>query len=62
MPEPVKLDLTEVDGNAYAVLGAFKREARRAGWTPDEIKEVIDKAMSDDYNNLIATIMENTCD
>lgn len=62
MPEPVKLDLTTVDGNAYAILGAFMHAANCAGWSRTEIKEVTDKATSGDYNNLVATIMENVCD
>ena len=55
----VKLELVGLDGNAFAVMGAFQRAARRQGWTPEEIKSVIDECMSGDYDNLLATIMDN---
>jgi len=48
-----------LDGNAFAIMGAFQRQARREGWTPAEIKEVLDKAKSGDYSHLIATIADH---
>ena len=54
----VNLDLTTVNGNAFFILGAFHKQARKEGWNREEIKEVLDKAKSGDYNNLIGTIME----
>jgi hypothetical protein len=56
MKNEVNLELVGMDGNAFAILGAFQREAKRAGWTPDEIDEVKIEAMSGDYDNLLATI------
>ena len=56
------MQLVGLDGNAFAVLGAFQREARRQGWTPEAIKKVQDKAMSGDYDNLLSTIMDNVED
>ena len=29
----VNLDLVGVDGNAYSIMGAFSRQARREGWS-----------------------------
>jgi hypothetical protein len=55
----VKLELVGLDGNAFSVMGAFQRAARRQGWTPEEIKSVIDECMSGDYDHLLATIMDN---
>ena len=55
----VKLELVGLDGNAFAVMGAFQRAARRQGWTPEEIKSVMDECMSGDYDHLLSTIMEN---
>ncbi len=55
----VPLKLIGLDGNAYSVLGAFRRAATRAGWTPDEIKAVFDEAASGDYDHLLATIMDH---
>ena len=48
-----------LDGNAFAIMGAFQRQARREGWTKEEINEVLDKARSGDYSNLISTIAEH---
>lgn len=52
----VKLKLIGLNGNAFALLGAFKRQAQREKWTPAEITLVIDKAMSGDYNELLRTL------
>lgn len=57
----VNLDLVGVNGNAFAIMGAFKRQATRDGWTKEEIDLVLDEARSQDYNHLIAVI-ENHCD
>ena len=56
----VKLELVGLDGNAFSLMGAFEQAARRQGWTPEEIKVVLDKCMSADYNNLLCTLMEYT--
>ena len=60
MKKKVKLQLVGLDGNAYSVMGAFQRAARREGWSQEEIKVVLNEAMSGDYNHLLATIMDNT--
>lgn len=62
MKKKVKLQLVGLDGNAYSVMGAFQRAARRQGWSQAEIKVVLDEAMSGDYNHLLATIMDNVED
>lgn len=56
----VILDLTQVDGNAFAILGAFKRAAQQQGWPKEEIDKVVKKAMESDYNHLLVTILDNT--
>ncbi len=45
-----------LDGNAFAIMGAFQKQARKEGWTKEEINEVLDKAKSGDYSHLISTI------
>jgi len=62
MKKKVKLQLVGLDGNAYSVMGAFQRAARREGWSQEEIKVVLNEAMSGDYNHLLATIMDNVED
>ena len=52
----VKMQLVGLDSNAYAIMAAFIRAARKQGWTHEESKAVIDEATSSDYNHLLATI------
>jgi hypothetical protein len=33
-------ELVGEDGNIFAILGRFKRAARRDGWTTEEVQEV----------------------
>lgn len=56
---PVKFRLVGHDGNAFALLGGFQTAAKKAGWTKEQIKEVIDEAMSGDYDHLLYTISSN---
>lgn len=57
----VNLDLVGVNGNAYMIMGVFKRQAKKEGWTQNEIDTVLIEAKSGDYNHLLATI-ENHCE
>jgi hypothetical protein len=54
----VNLKLVGQDGNAFAIMGAFQRQANKEGWSKQEINEVLDKAMGGDYSNLLSTIAE----
>jgi hypothetical protein len=54
----IDLDLTEVNGNAFSLLAAFQRQARREGWSADEIKSVLDDARSEDYEHLLRTLIK----
>ena len=53
----VNLDLTGLDGNAFSLMGAFSKQAKREGWTSDEIKEVIDECKRGDYDHLLRTLI-----
>ncbi|MCP4181182.1 MAG: hypothetical protein GY756_25750 [bacterium] len=57
----VNLDLIGVNGNAFMIMGVFQRQAKREGWTQEEIDLVLTEAKSGDYNHLLATI-ENHCE
>lgn len=57
----IKLNLPEIDGNAFALLGAFRRQATMEDWTQKEINEVLTEAQSKDYNHLITTLSDH-CD
>lgn len=52
----VNLDLEGQDGNAFNLLGLFQRQARKEGWSPEEIKEVINDATSSDYDHLLRVL------
>jgi len=53
------LKLVGTDGNAFAVLGAALRVAKRAGWTTEQWYAVRTEAMNGDYNHLLQTIMKH---
>ena len=55
----ISLDLVGLDGNAFSLMGAFSRQARREGWTKDEIGAVLSVAMDGDYDHLLCTLMEH---
>ena len=57
---PVKLKLVGLDGNAFFLMGAFQREARKQGRTSEEIKAVMDDCMSGDYNHLLGVLVAHT--
>jgi hypothetical protein len=61
MKKKVKLTLVGLDGNAFSLMGAFQRQARKEKWTKEEIDSVINNCMSGDYNHLLCTLMEH-CD
>jgi hypothetical protein len=52
----INLDLIGLDGNAFSVMGAFRNQAQREKWSKEEIDEVLQEAISGDYNHLLATI------
>ena len=56
----VTLELIGIDGNAYSIMGAFQRQARKENWTPEEINEVLTEAKSGDYDHLLQTIIAHT--
>ena len=56
----VKLNLEGLDGNAFALMGAFQRAARNQGWIKSEIEKVLNKCTNGNYDNLICTLIDNT--
>jgi len=59
LTKKVKLKLVGLDGNAFSLMGHFSKQARKEGWTRDEIDLVIAEAMSGDYDHLLCTLMEH---
>jgi hypothetical protein len=54
----VKLNLVGLDGNAFSLMSAFQKAARRQGWSVEEIKPILDECMSGDYDHLLATLSD----
>lgn len=55
----VTLNLVGQDSNAFALMGVFYRQARREGWTKEEIDSVIKECTSGDYDHLLTTLMDH---
>ena len=55
----IKLKLEGLDGNAFALMGAFRSQAKKEGWTNEEISAVLNKCMSGDYRHLLETLADN---
>ena len=49
----IEIDLTGPDGNAYVIMGYAKRFGKQVGISDSYIKEMLEKMMSSDYENLI---------
>ncbi len=60
--DKVRMTLAGVDGNAFALLGAFRRAASEQGWADEAVEAVAAEAMSADYAHLVATLMANIDD
>lgn len=58
----VRINLIGVNGNAFAIIGAWSKEARHQGWSKDEINKVVAEATSGDYTHLLATFLDHSVD
>lgn len=56
----VRMNLVGLDGNAFALMGEFQKNARRQGWEREEIEKVLDECTSGDYNHLLRVLMAHT--
>lgn len=56
----VKMKLVGLDGNAFGLMGAFQRTARKQGWSKEEVDVVIQECTRGDYNHLLATLIKHT--
>ena len=54
------MDWVGVKDNAFAMLGAFRKAARRHGYSQADIDRVIDDARSGAYEHLVSVLMRNT--
>lgn len=53
----MRYSLVGVDGNAFAVMGYTKRALKESGHG-EMVEEMMARAMSGDYNNLLCTCLE----
>jgi hypothetical protein len=58
----VEMRLVGQDGNAFSIMGRFQGQARKAGWTKEQIQQAISEMTSGDYDNLLRTVMKYTVD
>ena len=49
----ISVQLTGNDGNAFAIMGSVSKALKKAGATPEEVKQYMDESMAGDYNNLL---------
>lgn len=49
----IEIDLTGPQGNAYFLMGTAKNLGKQVGMGDSYIKEMLDKMMSGDYENLV---------
>ncbi len=49
----IEIDLTGPQGNAYFLMGTAKKFGKQLGMGDSYIKEMLDKMMSSDYENLV---------
>ena len=60
IPAPTKpaVKLIGGDGNAFAILGACQRAAKKVGWTAEQWSAVRDEMTLGDYDQLLGTAMK----
>lgn len=54
----IEVELVGQDGNAFAILGACRKAARKGGVPQEEIDKFMEEATSGDYDHLLATAMK----
>jgi len=55
----IKLRLVGLNGNAFFLMGAFRHQAQKEGWTVGDIDDVFKEAQSRDYSHLLATLADH---
>lgn len=58
MEKKVRGNFDGIDGNAFMLMGYFQKLAKDQGFSKEWIKQVLDEAMSSDYNHLVATLLD----
>lgn len=50
--------LTGRDGNAFAIIGACRTAAKKAGWTKEQLEALTKDMISGDYNHLLTVALD----
>ena len=58
----VSLKLVGLDGNAFSIIGAFRKQATKEKWSREEIELVVNEMMSGDYDNLLQIVIAHSED
>ncbi len=58
--QKVRLNLQELNGNAFCLMGAFQKAARNQGIRQAQVDAVIKECQSGDYDHLLQTLIANT--
>ena len=58
MEQKPKVKLIGNDGNAFAIMAACRKAGMKAGWSSEQISEMLGQMMSGDYDNLLRVAME----
>ena len=53
----IEVQLSDTDGNAFAVIGAGSKALRRGGVSKEERAEFSAEAMSGNYDQVLQTVM-----
>lgn len=59
LPVEIHSDYFMSDGNAFALMAKFTDAARSSGINQVVIDNVLEEAMSSDYDHLLSTLLEN---
>jgi hypothetical protein len=51
----ITVNLSDVDGNAFSIMGAVRKALRRGGVPREEIEQYLAESTSGDYSNLLMT-------
>jgi hypothetical protein len=57
MEKPI-LILSAIDGNAFNIMGACRTAARKAGWTTEQIKDLMTEMLKGDFDHLMQVAMK----
>lgn len=59
IPKKFKFNMRGLNGNVFAVMGAFRQKALAAKWTEEQVKVVLDAAKAThEYHGVLCTLAD----